>query len=179
MTKTYERQIDNEVTALVAAVRRENHRYLEGADVAVDVLMVSDIDDESGEVLAALKLHGYPAQATIKIVGPAQRALGQGDALMTLDFVSWRELPPAARRALIDHELTHLEVVCGKKGEIKRDDSGRPKLKMRLHDYEIGGFREVIERHGKTAPEVITAKACAENGQYFWDFDAPRLRAVG
>lgn len=179
MTKTYERQIDNDVTELVAAVREEHHRYLEGADVTVDVLMVSDIDEESGEVLPALTLHGYPAAATIKIVGPAQRALGQADALMMIDVVSWRELPPAGRRALIDHELTHLEVVCGKKGEIKRDDSGRPKLKMRLHDYEIGGFREVIERHGKAAPEVITAKSCTENGQYFWDFDGPRLRAVG
>ena len=97
------------------------------------------------------------------------------DAVIELGEDTWNAMSPAARRALVDHELCHLEVVkkeqkvkvgeerktitSGKRmGHVEtvpiyeykiapvKDDDGRPKLALRPHDYE--DFNAVIRRHG-------------------------------
>ena len=89
-----------------------------------------------------------------------------------------------------DHELMHLDpVVEGTTTEtvpseedpnlfrkvertfFKTDDAGRPRLKIRLHDWQLGGFAAVAERHGEHAPEVVEARKLAERfGQLLFDF---------
>lgn len=176
--KTYEKA-DRATRSLVDEVMALHHPKLADASVTVDVLMVSDIDEESGEVHQALKAHGYPAAATIAIVPLNRRALGQADALMTIDVASWQSLSGAEQQALIDHELTHLTLVLGEDGAPKRDDLKRPKLKMRLHDWQLGGFVDVAMRHGESALEVKAARSCNNKGQYYWDWgNGAKLKAV-
>jgi hypothetical protein len=49
-------------------------------------------------------------------------------------------------RALLDHELTHLEVTKDEAGETKFDEQGRVVYRIRKHDIEE--FREIVARHG-------------------------------
>jgi len=177
VSKTFE-QADDKTKRLVTQVRNEHHPGLRDNALTIDVLMVADIDEESGEVSPALKAHGYPAAATIAIVPLNRRALGQADALLTIDTATWQGLGAAEQTALVDHELTHLQIKR-RDNAVVRDDLGRPKLAMRLHDWQLGGFVDVARRHGESAIEVRAARACTSKGQYFWDFGPSKLRAVG
>ena len=42
---------------------------------------------------------------------------------------------------------------------VKRDDLDRPKLRLRPHDWEIGGFGLIVSRHGANSLEL---QACRE-----------------
>lgn len=168
MSKRYEKQGPGSVFVdMLETVRDTYHARL--AEVMIDVLTVCEYDEESGEELPCLKLHGYPCAATIKVMSHEGRAQGSGDALLTIDAIAWHGLSTPERIALLDHELTHIQIV-EKDGAIARDDLRRPKLKLRLHDVEIGGFREVMARHQEAALEVVAIRRCQENGQYWWDF---------
>jgi len=91
-----------------------------------------------------------------------QRGQGIADAVITLDEAAWRQASEAERMALIDHELVHLTIAKDKDGLAKSDDLGRPKLKMRLHDVQVGWFLDVARRHGNAAPEVQAIRAARE-----------------
>lgn len=177
MGKTYQRA-DEATAAMVKSAMSKWHPTLLDAGVTVDALMVADFDPETGEVFPALKHGGYQAAATIKANNLQLRVLDNADALLVIDTCNWDRLGEAERVALIDHELTHLLVVMDQ-GSIRRDDHGRPRLKMRLHDWQLGGFTAVARRHGEKAPEVQAVRQCREGDQYFWDFTGPELRAVG
>jgi hypothetical protein len=170
MSKRYERQAESStIVELLCVVRAKWHPHL--ADVAIDVLTVCEYDEESGEELPCLKHHGYPAAATIKVMSHERRAQGAGDALLTIDAIAWHALAYLARVALLDHELTHVELVK-KDGAVALDDLRRPKLKLRLHDIKIEGFESVMARHREHALETMAVRRCRhDSGQYFWDFD--------
>lgn len=192
MATTYEKA-GAEVLELLDGAMRRWHPELAACGVTFDVLMASEIDEESGEVHPTLKLHGYPAAATVKLVPLAQRALKQADLLMTIDAATWSSLGNAERLAVIDHELEHVQVLADPRGFVtwnddegkavgspKRDDCGRPKLKMKLHDFEIGGFVAIAKRHRKRALEVQAVERLVDgNGQFFWDWSTEtRLAAA-
>ena len=75
--------------------------------------------------------------------------------------------------ALVDHELTHLVLVIDPKTKTpKLDHSGRPKLAMRLHDWELGGFADTAQHYGKDALEVISMRRFSDKyGQLCFDFE--------
>ncbi len=189
----YYEKADEGVERLVLHALEQYHRELLACDVRVDLLMVSKVDKEGESKGHALKHGGYPAAATVKIVPLKQRALGNGDALITIDSESWEFLDPEQQEALVDHELEHIQVVSanGPKfchmndagelvGEAKRDDHGRPKLKLRKHDWQLGGFTSIAKRHGANAVEVMAIERCRnEQGQYFWDWSALVLAHAG
>ena len=151
-----------EVHELIGEVIREHHPDLAQAGVTVGALMAWA---KSGD---PVKLHGYPCAATVKKNSVRDRLEGKPDATITIDSDHWDGLDDRQRAALIDHELTHLvPVLIGtiehkdSEGNVverepvwKTDDAGRPVLQMRLHDWQLGGFRAVAERHGSAAPEV-------------------------
>ncbi len=175
MPVTYERA-KPEITELLLKMRNKHHPGLCKPEVTVDILMTQEIEPETGEVLPTLKHNKYPAVAVIKETSLKERALGLADALLIIDAVRWDELGDKEREATLDHELQHLEVqVDAESEEPKLDDLQRPKLKLRLHDWELGGFTAVAQRHGKHAIEVKAVRACVDGeGQYFWDWDRPR-----
>ena len=159
MPTTYQ-LADDPVTAIVCAVMRQYHRDLVEVGLTCTVMMAWAAKDDHGEPLApALKHHGWPVAAYIKINSLKDRVEGKSDCTIFLDADRWEELSEESQRALIGHELYHLVVRRDDEGNVMSDDVGRPKLKMRPHDYELTGFAEIARRYGNDALEVQQFRA--------------------
>lgn len=129
---------------------------VDGSRSRLCILMACNEDKESDE--PPVKCHGYPAAAIVSIIPYKQRVDKRADAEIIIDALVWDGLTEPQQRALLDHEITHLEVQKDEHGFVKTDDAGRPKLKLRLHDWQIGGFRSIAERYGDEALEVRHAR---------------------
>lgn len=142
-----------EVLALVEETKRIHHTRLCEAGVTVSVVMAEAAVDDNGDPKGnAIEVRGQACWGKIKITPPELRVLGVADAQMMLDGDRWVLLSREEQMAIIDHELAHLELT----GEA--DDGGRPKLKMRHHDIEIGWFEDVEQRHGDSSQERQQAR---------------------
>ena len=138
---------------LLAEVIEAYHPDLKRYGVTFTILTAhSDPDSDK----PALSVRGHAAAGQIKINNLKDRVAGLADATLLLDGDRWESWTPAQQRSLLDHECTHLVVVV-KDGVVQTDDCGRPRLKIRHHDEEIGIFRDVIERHGE---ECLDVEAC-------------------
>lgn len=119
------------------------------------ILMASGAPNGESSVV----LHGYDCAAVIKVIAYDQRVDHRRDAEIKIDQRTWDEITEPQQRALLDHEITHLELVIDDKtGVVKTDDSGRPRLRLRIHDWQCGGFRSIAQRYGTDALEVIEAR---------------------
>lgn len=158
MGKTFEKigcRDGHKIYDRLIVIRDRYHKPLKEAGVTIDLLLAHASRDQNDDpVGAAVKHGGYPAAAVIKIVSLKDRVAGLGDAQMIVDGDKWDEWTDAELDALLDHELTHLEIVVDKDGAIVQDDAGRPKLKIRLHDFQIGGFHSIAKKHKEDAFEV-------------------------
>jgi hypothetical protein len=142
------------IHGLAMDVMRQYHPKLADAGVTAHVLLASN-EDEDGFNQPALKRGGYPIAAKVQITSLVDRARGIADVKLVVDEYAWDQLPDASRLALLDHELEHvLLAIDNKTGLLKRDDLGRPKLKIQPHDFEVGVFVSVAERHREAAVEV-------------------------
>jgi hypothetical protein len=148
MTTTYT-PAKSDVTDVLETVMGRYHGDIADNGITIGILMATS--DEEGE--PAVKLHGYPCAATIQITSYKNRCLGIADAVITIEADIWKTFTEAEKIAVLDHELTHLELVYDKDGVLKTDDANRPKLKMRLHDWQLGGFAVIAERHGAASIE--------------------------
>jgi hypothetical protein len=161
-----------EINDLAAEILRqfETHKDLIAAQVRVDFIFSSGQQDEDHNVTSpAIMHHGMPALGLCSIIPPKGRAMGRGDAEIILDADWWADAMEPEQKALLDHELHHIAVCSNRAGIVKHDDLGRPKLRMRKHDVQIGWFTVIAERHGMHSMERIQAKEiAAEKGQYFW-----------
>lgn len=161
------RKADADVTSRIKALITANHPELEEAGIKVGARFAfAPTDEETGEPkTAALKHHGYPAAAIVRIVSQKDRSLGFPDAIVDIDGEAWlKEWNEERKSAVLDHEITHLEVKRDEDGAISLDDCNRPKLKMRMHDFEIGGFVEIAKRYKEEAIEVENIRDIA--GKY-------------
>lgn len=137
------------------------HSELRDAGVTFDVIFARAARNENGDIDGpAIKHGGYPAAAKVRIVSLKDRAKGNADVEIIIDEDEWETLSDARRNALIDHELEHVELVLeetkdGSEAVVKRDDLGRPKLKMRLHDRHFGWFDVCAQRHGSDSVEAL------------------------
>jgi hypothetical protein len=166
------------------------HPVLLACGVKIEVLEAAKTG-KAGELKPALKCHGQQAAMLVRVVPLDRRVLGEGDALIIVDRLSWNEATLEQRLALLDHELEHIRVLaeyesCAgrsyvgwdpKEGTITQapmlDDHGRPRLKIRLHDYDLGGFRSVIERHKQNSLESRQVDFCVlDSGQFIWEWAA-------
>ena len=126
----------------------ETHRPLLDAKARIDLVFAyPDYDSKGQATNDALKHHGRKALGVARRLGLKDRAMGRGDAEIVLDAEWWKEASEARRRALLDHELHHLEVRM-ESGVVVRDDLSRPKLLLRKHDVDIGWFALMAQRHG-------------------------------
>lgn len=132
----------NDVAELGARVLERYHGNKRDAGLSIDWLFAFSTKDEP-----AISHGGYPALAIVKINPLKARALGHADIQITIDGDRWSNYEPDEQAALIDPELTHIELQV-KAGVPKRDDLDRPKLKMRKHDHQHGWFDEIVRRHG-------------------------------
>jgi hypothetical protein len=164
---------DDDVKSLVARIMQEHHPELHEAKVRIGVLMA---ENSTGD---AIKAHGYPALACVRVVPLKDRLTKGYDVEMLIDLAGWNEMEDEHRAATVDHECQHVSRVANtpkkiKEGECawKLDDLGRPKLKLRKGDWSVGdGFECIVARHGDYAVEflniqraVARAKAAKEKG---------------
>lgn len=148
----------------------DTHKPLLDAKVKIDfVFAYGDRNEKTGEMLSdAIVKNGVKALGLARKLPLKDRAMGRGDAEITLDHDHWEKISESDRRALLDHELHHLSVKIDKRGLV-RDDLGRPVLTIRDHDYDFGWFRVIAERHEKASIERIQAALILEaDGQLFW-----------
>lgn len=161
-----------EVKEMAEAVLEEflTYKELVEAKVKIDFLFAYAEVGEDGESKGdAITKHGIRALGIIRKIGIKDRVMGRGDAEVLLDGDWWEQASVGKRRALLDHELHHLEVVKDEDGVVIRDDLKRPKLRLRKHDVEVGWFAVVAGRHGSNSLEIEQAKAVMDSyGQLFW-----------
>lgn len=154
----------------------ESHKPLIEAKVTIDLLFAyCDRDDDTGKPKnAALMLNGYPCLGVARIVNLKDRVKGLADAEICIDGDWWTEKAQEGQKvALLDHELYHIALKT-RKELLQFDDHGRPKLRMRKHDIQVGWFAVVAERNGADSMEQTQAKAIMENlGQFFWSALVP------
>jgi len=151
--KVFTEADDPDIAKWLKDLRADNHPGLDEAKVTVAVLFVEEFTGD-GEATGepCLELNGYGAAATIKINSYKSRVEGLKDATLTIDKVVWESLDQGSKVALLDHELLHLQVKQ-REGTIRRDDCGRPLLKLKKHDFHFGGFHTICKRHGGKALE--------------------------
>ena len=184
MSKTYKMPDMGEVGVLVTAMGKW-HKELIAEKINVVLLMV---DNATGH---AITHAGHPVAAKVCIVSCRDHVYTGADAIIEIDAGHWADLTPKQALALIDHELTHLEVQKSDHG-VKRWDDGRAKLGTRPDDWYLTGFAEVIRRHGDDAIEATALAATIHDlsKQKVFDFmrevpakagkspKTPKLRAV-
>jgi len=136
----------------------------------VDFVFAYASHDKQGFTKApALTHHGIRAPGQTRVLPLKDRAMGRGDAEVTLDHDWWADAPDEQRLAVLDHELHHLVVDKTAAGEVKTDDLQRPLLKLRKHDTQVGWFKIIAARHGPASQERMQAASLMdEGGQYFF-----------
>lgn len=158
MPRTYE-TVDSDTEFKVASIMEKYHQPIYEAKVELNILFAHGPKDAEGETTGpAIAVNGYPALASIKINNLKDRAAGLRDATLLIDGDQWPLTPDPRKLAIIDHELEHLEIKADEDGTIQTDDLGRPKLKIRLHDFHFGGFMSIAERHKDDSVESETVK---------------------
>lgn len=98
-----------------------------------------------GAQAACLRHRGLDAIAVARVSNERELAVAEAHGTITVDEYRWSQLTERERRAVIDHELTHFEIV----------EEG---LKIRQHDFEVGWFHAVAQRHGESSQERIQAR---------------------
>lgn len=152
-------QARREVHDMAHEILNTHHPELKLADGSAVRLCILMANNDGEDAEPAVKLHGYPCAAVISIISYKQRVDKRADAEIIIDEKAWNDLTEPQQRALLDHEITHLQFQVDDIGMVKTDDQGRPKLKMRLHDFDFGGFRTIARRYGADALEVQAARA--------------------
>jgi hypothetical protein len=177
---TYQRA-GKDIEQMAASILKqfETHAPILDAKVKIDFVMAfADVDDngqKKGFAITHRKRQVFGECRKVKI---KDRAMGRGDAEITLDGDWWATANDAERRALLDHELHHI-VVRQEMGVAIRDDIGRPKLGLQPHDVEIGWFNVIAARHGAASQEQQQAKKIMDDwGQYYWPELVPTAAVV-
>ena len=169
----YER-CDQSVQDLANAIlcKYDDHKPILDAKVRIDYLFAfPEKDDDGNYVGDAIRHHGVKALGLTRKIPTKERAAGLGDAEVLLDGEWWADetTTDEQRAALLDHELHHLEVVKDEDGLVCLDNNDRPRLKLRMHSFEVGWFKEIAERHGAASQECIQAKMLWESsGQAYF-----------
>lgn len=159
---------DDETAARVARMIKAHHPDLVRCQVTVEALTVEHDDPKNED--PAISHRGYAALAQVRAVPVKDRTAGRVDAEILLDLRRYKKLPAKRKDALIDHELQHLQPVCGKDQVPRLDGAGRPRLKLRRHDRQMGWFDVIVQRHGEDAPEKVQARELVEQaGQLYFD----------
>lgn len=168
---TYKRA-SGDIMKLIVNVIKLWHKPLEDAGVKLSVLTAWPPLDENDQPKGRPIIHqGIPVLAYVKICSLKSRVQGVGDAEMIIDGPGWNDMNAAKKKSLIDHELEHLKIVFDSENTAKTDGEGRPKMKMRLHDWELGGFNDVAKRNGTESHEADAIRGIFESDpQMFFAF---------
>jgi hypothetical protein len=126
------------------------HDHLSGAKIAIAELL---------DVKA--NVDGVMVLGKCKKGSDLDRELHHFDFVILINAHAWKEFKSPQKRALIDHELCHAEVVKDRDGELVKDEQGRQCYRTRKHDIEE--FRDIVTRHGFYKADLeLFALRCVE-----------------
>lgn len=170
---------DPDVKTLCADVMERFHGDLSIVEVTVGLEWAWPREgDDSGD--AVLLWHKYPVAVVPRVTPHRQRIHGVPDVVLTFDGRHWRGLDAAQRLALMDHGLSYFEPLRDDQGAFKSDDGGRPKVGLRLYDWAVAGFGDVLRRHGRNSLEYqVFSRDVRVHGQVWFSFmdDADMTRS--
>lgn len=172
------RKAEFDCASLVEEIVASTYPELKEHGVDIELLFAhAERNETTGEPNGpALKHQGWPACAVVKVNSQRDRAAGLADVRITFDGDNWKEWTDQRKRAVIDHELCHLEFKLDDEGAVQLDDCNRPKLKLRPHDFQLGGFCAVVNRHGDQAVEAMGLRVALKQLEFDWD--APEVHAA-
>lgn len=147
MGVTYERA-DGEVRGLLTDLLQKHRPDLLNAGVSIELLWA----------YGGIKKDGQLVLGQCKINSLKDRVEGKADATILLDGDRWNKLPAMRRKALLHHELLHIEAYDGK----DKDDAGRPAITSRPGDWNFDGFHEVVDLYGDFSVEVANLSMIAQ-----------------
>jgi hypothetical protein len=153
-----------EVIELASTVmcKFEDHKPILDHRVRIDFMFAYAEENEKGELCGSAITHdGIQALGLCKKMGPKERCKGMGDVEILLDGNWWQGASEGEKEALLDHELYHISVSADK------DDLGRPKIKMRKHDFQFGWFTRVAARHAESIERQQAREIMEHAGQFF------------
>src|SRR5579872_2057186 len=155
MPTTYS-ECSEAVLALAKQLIRQNYHDISEAEVTIKYLFARNGDGP------AITHNGWPAKALVKVNNLRDRVAGLADVTIIIDEHGWEDWSPEHQRAVLDHELYHIDVQRTKVGAIKYDDANRPKVKLKLHDFQFGGFHEITDRHKGASAEAQAVQDVAK-----------------
>jgi hypothetical protein len=173
MSAIYEKA-DQEVIDRVAALIEKNHFNLKNLEVRIDLIFaVATVDDAGEPTGPAVSHQGYPAYAISRILNSKDRIMGRGDCEIVIDNDKYPMMSDAERDALLDHELEHFQLKTDRNKNPTFDDLHRPKLRLKKHDFQVGWFHNIAQRHGLAAIETKQFRGLCMNeitGQIYLPF---------
>lgn len=170
MPKCYQKA-HKSVMQIVQKVMEEHHKELLDEKVQVAVLLVWGPRDKDGLITGpGVSAHGHAALAKIKVSSESDRLLSGADAVMHIDGDCWEKMKARTKRALLDHELTHLELLVTADGTTKRREDSSARLGAKLDDWMLTGFYAIAKRYEKDAPEVMGLANLHAQCQMVFDF---------
>lgn len=168
-----------DVREFVAEVCAEYQSDLSANGIKFDIIMAHPLEDSEGNpCLPTLTTGGYAVSGKSRILNDFNRTVRGYDAELILDGHGWLKMTQKQQVALIDHMLNYFVVSRSVDGDVIFDRQGRPKLKMRKHDYHFGVFNTVAARHGVDSVELANIRTMyVECGQLYFPFqdEAPAL----
>lgn len=161
-----------EVNKMGAQIVSKWHKDLKTTKTSFDYIFCRAETDEMGNPAGpALMKNGAPVAGIARIVSLKERAMGRADAEISLDADRWENLTHDQQVALLDHEIYHFMPKKNAAGVFVRDDLGRQVLSMRHHDYELGWFTTIADRHGEDSHEIMQAREIHKrDGQTYFGF---------
>ena len=145
--QNFARATDGE-RALMDGIIALYHTRLTDVGVTIGLVFAEPDPEKEGSVLSH---GGYTAAALAVKTTASERRHGAPDCEIQIDRWTWERIGEASRAALIDHELTHFVPKKDKDDVQILDKRLRPVIELRRHDFQIGGFDEVVSRHGDAA----------------------------
>ena len=159
---TYE-VADESVVKVIDKAAELYHAELKQYDVKIMAIMAFGPRNEEDVITRpAIRKNGNACAACIRVLPLKERLVKHADAEMTIDGDKWEEYNDDIRIALVDHELSHLDIKLDKDGNLKKDSLKRPMLGTIRDDIVYWGNSHIAERHGENSIEVINAKALKE-----------------
>jgi hypothetical protein len=122
---------------LMREIRKAHHPDLEDAKIAI-AWMIDVKPDKDGHI----------PLGRMVLASELQRELVDWDFVLLLNRDVWQsqEFAIEKKRALLDHELQHGDVVLDRNSSVKKDAKGRILYRIRKHDIEE--FHCIARRHG-------------------------------
>ena len=124
-----------EAYRILSEIRNKEHGHLSEAKIGLAYRLGWRADTDGRLTLGQCRKRG-----------DLDRELDGFDFIILLNKEAWDRLNEKQRRALIDHELCHAQIVMDSDGSPKINDRDRLVTRIKKHDCEE--FRDIVNRHG-------------------------------